>query len=145
MNEEYRRSYRAAEREAFWTLPRIAWATLAIALVIGAAGLLITAFLAPANVARETLRTHNIINNYEWFHDAAGQFTARTRQVAERRGWLEAETNVAEKIRLRTELGAISQACRDLVAQYNANATKSNRSLFMGRDVPINLDAGLCQ
>lgn len=145
MNEEYRRNYRAATREAFWTLPRIAWAAIVLAVIISVLGLLIAAFIAPANVARETLRTHNIINNYEWFHDAAGQFTARTRQVAERRGWLETETNAAEKIRLRTELGAISQACRDLVAQYNANATKSNRSLFMGRDVPTNLDAGLCQ
>lgn len=145
MNEEYRRNYREVQREGFWTLPRLTGAAIAIAVVLALAGLAIAVLTAPMNVARETLRTDNIINNYEWFHDASQQFTARTRQVAERQTWLAGEGEAGEKNRLRIELGAISQSCRELAARYNANAMKSNRSLFMGRNVPTNLDAGLCQ
>jgi hypothetical protein len=145
MNEEFRRSYKATEREAYWTMPRLASAAVVLAIFLVAAGLAIAMLTAPMNVARETLRTDNIINNYEWFHDASQQFTARTRQVAERQTWLAGEGEAGEKNRLRIELGAISQSCRELAARYNANAMKSNRSLFMGRNVPTNLDAGLCQ
>lgn len=145
MNEEFRRSYKATEREVYWTMPRLASAAVILAVFLVAAGLAIALLTAPMNVVRETLRTDNIINNYEWFHDASQQFTARTRQVAERQTWLAGEGEAGEKNRLRIELGAISQSCRELVARYNANAMKSNRSLFMGRNVPTNLDAGLCQ
>lgn len=141
---DYREGFRHARRETLWTLPRLVAVLGIVAIVIVVGGVLVGVITAPLGVVSKTVRPDNIINNYEWFHDAHGAYTARTRQVAERKTWLEAEKDEAERRRLRIELGAISQSCRDLAAQYNANAVKSNRALFMGKTLPLELNQELC-
>ena len=98
---------------------------------------------APSRVINKTLQTDNIINNYEWFHDAYGQYRARVSQIEQHKRFM-SEAEDSEKSRLRIELAAIQQSCRELSAQYNANATKSNRSIFMGQEAPESLSEQQC-
>lgn len=100
---------------------------------------------APARVISKTLETDNIISNYEFFHDAWNSIQARVNQKNSHKGFLALENDPAEKTRLRIELAAIQQSCRDLVAKYNANATKTNRSIFMGREAPAAIDPSSCE
>lgn len=100
---------------------------------------------APSRVVTRTLETDNIISNYEWFHDAFGNYKSRVAQVKAHRQTLAEATDPAEKTRLRIEINAISQACRELANRYNANATKTNKSIFMGREAPESLDSARCE
>lgn len=102
---------------------------------------------APGRVVTKTLDTNNIINNYEYFHDQLARFQSVTEQVKQYKGFYDAavkanSTNVAE---LQIDLGAIQQNCRNIANDYNANADKSNRNIFMGRDVPQSLDPSICE
>lgn len=142
---EYRGDFRAVEREVYWTLPRIAIGLAFAGLVFGAVGYTANILSAPARVISKTLETDNIINNYEWFHDAAGNFQAKTAQVRQFKGFEAAETNPAEKGRLRVDMAAIEQSCRELARRYNANSAKINRAIFKGTTTPETLNAGECE
>lgn len=100
---------------------------------------------APGRVVGKTLQTNNILTNYELFHDESKQFDARTAQIGEHRGFLATETDPAERTRLRMEMAAQQQSCRELVADYNANSLKLNRQLFKDRGLPPVLDAARCE
>lgn len=141
----YRKDYREIERDAFWMLPRVAVALVAISVLLGGATWLISLASQPARIVSKTFDADNAINNYEWFHDANGNYLARTSQVRQFKSLLAGEPDTQEKARLRIEMAAIQQSCRDLARRYNANATKSNRSIFMGRSLPEMLNAGECE
>lgn len=96
-------------------------------------------------VVEKTLDADNVINNYEYFHDAYGNYMAKVSQAKQFKKLLAAETDHDEQSRLRIDLAAIQQSCRDLAQRYNSNADKSNRSIFMGRDVPSSLNPGECE
>jgi len=149
MTRGYRDEYRAAERDVYWTLPRVIIGLVLISFALGAAGMAISLFTAPmrsvTGVVNKTLDPDNIINNYEWFHDAYGNFLAKQKQVIQYKEFLKAETDPTEKQRLRVDMAAVQQSCRDLGERYNANADKSNRSIFMGRDVPSQLNVDACE
>jgi len=104
-----------------------------------------TVATAPGRVISKTLETNNIINNYEWFHDAHGVYRARLAQVAQYKKFAANTTDQREKARIRIDLAGVQQSCRDLSAQYNANATKSNRSIFMGKTAPDRLPENACE
>lgn len=135
------------EEITFGTL--VKWGVLGVLLigVVGVVGSFVmtasSVATAPARVVSRTLETGNIINNYEWFHDANAQYRSRVAQAAEHKQMM-AATDSAERNRLSIELSAIRQSCRDLATRYNANATKSNRSIFMGRDAPETLSMEMC-
>lgn len=100
---------------------------------------------APGRVIGRTLETDNIINNYEWYHDAFGQYRSRLGQISDIRRQLDGVgDDRAERNRLNVDLGAVRQSCRDLATRYNANATKTNRAIFMGREAPESLNMGAC-
>lgn len=103
-----------------------------------------TVATAPGRVINRTLETDNIINNYEWFHDANAAYKTRVSQIQDFRSILKETSNEQEKSRIRTDVAAIRQSCRDLATRYNANATKSNRSIFMGRETPETLSMEAC-
>lgn len=84
----------------------------------------------PIGIASRTFNADNIIHNYEWFHDSDNAIRARVAQINAHKKLYDTETDVTERQRLRIELGAMQQTCRDLSAQYNANADKVNRDLF---------------
>lgn len=104
-----------------------------------------TVATAPSRVINKTLETNNILTNYELFHDESKQFEARVSQIAEQRGFFDKETDPAERSRLRMEMAAQQQSCRELVADYNANSLKLNRQLFKDRGLPPVLDASRCE
>lgn len=99
---------------------------------------------APSRVITKTMETNNIINNYEWFHDVNAQYKSRVAQINEYEGRNKIETDKTERNRLAVELSALRQTCRDLAVRYNANATKSNRSIFMGTETPETLSMEKC-
>lgn len=100
---------------------------------------------APGRVITRTMETNNIINNYEWFHDAHAQWRSRVAQIADLKRQVDSTTDDrAEKNRLNVDLGATRQSCRDLATRYNANAIKSNRSIFMGKEAPESLSMEAC-
>ena len=120
-------------------------ALIVLPVACGAYSIYSSVVTAPARVINKTLETSNILTNYEIFHDESKQFDARVAQVDEHRSFLAAETDPAERTRLRMEMAAQQQSCRELAADYNANSLKLNRQLFKDRGLPPVLDAGRCE
>lgn len=108
----------------------------------GAYSIYTSAVTAPSRVISKTLETDNIIFNYEWFFNVNSQFQSRLAQIKEYKTF---EGDEAEKYRLRTELGAMKQSCRELANNYNANSAKLNRAIFRSHNLPLVLDAALCE
>ncbi len=142
---QYRKDFREVESEAFWSLPRVAFLLFAAVVVFGGGGWVISVLSQPARVVSKTFDADNIINNYEYYRDAYGNFQARSAQVRQFKKLAADEGDQQERNRLRIEMAAIQQSCRDLARRYNANADKINRSIFMGTSVPANLNAGECE
>lgn len=117
---------------------------VALSFVFNMFGVLGTAVTAPGKVINKTLQTDNIIHNYEWFYDVNASYDARVKQVRQYEGFFTEETDRAERTRLRTEMAAMQQTCRDLATKYNANSEKMNRSIFKGWSLPHSLSMGDC-
>lgn len=130
------------------------WGVGGIALLVvgGVTVNLITAPFRVANIASnsavgvisKTLDANNVITRYEWFHDANGTFRTRISQIAMQKQAISGEKDGAERQRLGVELRGMSASCLRLANEYNANATKTNVSIFQGRDAPSTLDAQEC-
>lgn len=119
-----------------------------LALVAGGAFLLNVAtqpMRTVGGVMNRTFDADNVIAKYEWFHDAHGQYQSRVNQIASTRQMYTEEKDVAEKSRLRIELVAQRQSCRDIVTRYNANSVKTNVSIFQGREAPSSLNIQTCE
>ena len=121
------------------------WVIIAFAIVTGL-GIMVSIFgtigtvaTAPGKVLTKTLDANNIIQSYEWFFDVDAAYTARHAQVVQYKGFLITELDKNEKYRIRTELGAMQQTCRELATKYNANSQKMNKSIFKGWDLPNRL------
>lgn len=101
---------------------------------------------AVSGVVNKTLDPNNVIAKYEWFHDSYGVFKSRVNQIKVSKSDMEtSKGDSGEMARLRVELRAQQQSCRALAEQYNANATKTNQSIFMGREAPERLNPALCE
>lgn len=120
-------------------------AAIVLPVACGAYSVWSSVMTAPARVIDKTLQTNNILTNYELFHDESQNFTARVAQIQEQRGFLDKEADPAERSRLRMEMAAQQQSCRELAADYNANSQKLNRNLFKDRGLPPVLDVGQCE
>ena len=133
-----------AVRTEFWS-----WAfwIILVSVVLGGMGWLINLASVPGKIISKTMDADNIIYNYEWFHDYNAQYKSRINQISGQKGMIKdvGDLNTTEKIRLNQELQAIRQSCRDIVTRYNANATKTNRSIFMGKEAPEKLDITTCE
>lgn len=105
--------------------------------------------MAPAasavGVVEKTMNSDNVIRNYEWFYDASGAINARRAQINAHRNLATAETDKSERQRLMVELTGQQQSCRDLVASYNANASKVNRSIFKTDSTPASFPVTYCE
>lgn len=122
--------------------------TMIVAIVIAIGFVLRLVFAAPSaavGVVEKTLDPNNVITKYEWFYDTANKITARTAQIKAHRGLIQAEPNAAEKTRLNIELAGQQQSCRDMVAQYNANAGKANVSIFKTDTTPVAFSPLVCE
>jgi hypothetical protein len=141
----YRDDFRAAQREVYWSFPRIATAVVVGSLMLGTAGFVVNLASQPARIVSKTLDADNVINNYEMFHDMRANFLARKAQVDQFKKLLATETDQGEKIRLRMEMAAMQSSCRDLARKYTANSAKINRGLFRGDSLPESLNSGECE
>lgn len=104
-----------------------------------------TVVSAPSRVINKTLQTDNIIQSYEWFYDVNAAYDARLKQVNQFIELAANETDKSEQQRLRIDMTAIQQTCRDLATKYNANSEKMNKSIFKGWSLPDNLSMGDCK
>ena len=118
---------------------------IAVPVGLNAIGVFNSVATAPGRVINKTLETNNIIFNYERFFNVNANYKSRVAQIEEYRPLIVGETDPAEKARLRTELSAMKQSCRELANGYNADAGKMNRSLFRDRDLPEQLDVAACE
>lgn len=119
---------------------------LMVLAAVGGIGFTILNLMAqPGRVLQKTLDADNIIANYEWYFDANAQVSARVSQIAGHRSILAEATGDSEKNRLRIELAAIQQSCRDLTQRYNNNAMKLNDGLFRDWRLPKALDPSACE
>lgn len=142
---DYRRSYREVQSEYYWTLPRVVFALFIGMALLGTVGFVFNLLSQPARIVTKTFDADNVITKYEWFYDAHGNLQARVAQVRQFKDLTAKETDPSERNRLRIEMAAIQQSCRDLARRYNANAQKANQSIFMGSGVPSSFDAGQCE
>lgn len=120
-------------------------ALIVIPVGLNAIGVFNTVATAPGRVINKTLQTNNIIFNYERFFDVKANYDARVAQINEQKPLLDAEKDPAERSRLRIELSAMKQSCRELANGYNADAQKLNRSLFRDNKLPDQLDVTACE
>lgn len=126
------------------------WAVLglialgALAVVGNLVGTAASVATAPGRVITRTLGTDNIIASYERFRDLNTTFQARAAQVRQYKDLVSSEADPAEKRRLRIDVAAVQQSCRDIAAKYNADSAKMNKAIFR-HDAPETLDASLCE
>lgn len=113
------------------------------AVLIGGMSTVLSVVSAPGRVIQETLKTNNIINNYEMFFDLNAGYDRRVADIQSQRLMLEGATG-AELNRLKIELVGLQQTCRDLVARYNAASEKENRALFKANKLPESLEIATC-
>ncbi len=118
-----------------------------VALIIGVSAVnLVTSPLRTASgVVERTLDPANVLSTYERFHDTWKAFDARVAQINSTNKLLNSETDQAERRRFRIEMAAQQQSCRDIAAKYNSDAAKTNRSIFMGKEAPAQLDNSKCE
>lgn len=98
-----------------------------------------------AGVVDRTLDPDNMINNYEFFQNAYQNVEAKTHQIRAYHEEYSASTSDNQREMIRMEVAAVQQSCRDLVADYNANASKSNRNIFMSSNLPTNIAYEVCE
>lgn len=99
----------------------------------------------PAALVSKATDTTKMLQNYEWFYEAANNFTARTGQVRQFKSLLAGETDRAEQSRLRIDLAAVQQSCRELAAKYEAQSGKIHVGYLKSKDLPETLNAKDCE
>jgi hypothetical protein len=110
--------------------------------VLSTIGVVGTVATTGQRVINKTLDADNVINTYERFHDRWKAFESRKAQI---RSYASIDGETAEeRSRLRMEVQAMRQSCRDLAAVYNADSAKTNRSIFRGTEAPATLNMEDC-
>ncbi len=118
------------------------WGFIVLLIVLAAIAIKVIAF--PAAVVGKTLDANTAITKYEWFYDASNAINAKVLQVQSHKQLLNNATDPGEKSRVSIEVAGIQQSCRELVAQYNANASKVNVSIFKTAATPASFDLSIC-
>lgn len=117
---------------------------IGIPVVTGLIGTLNKVISTPGRVINKTLETDNVIQSYEWFYDVNASYDARTNQIKQYRDFMSNETDKDERYRMRTELAAMQDTCRQLATKYNANSEKMNKKIFKGWALPSTLSINYC-
>lgn len=128
----------------------VKWSLMGAAGIIGltvlgsAVGIITSPFRAVSGVVNRTMDSGNIVRTYELFHDRHNGYKARLAQIRQSASDLERETDAGERSRIRIELNAQRQNCRDIAAAYNADSEKTNRDIFRERGAPERLNMEEC-
>ena len=97
-------------------------------------------------VVEEMVDTKNVIyTNYEWFHDSFQAWGALLPRITQHPFFSTAKIDAMERNRLRVEMDAIQQTCRELVARYNSNSAKLTRAIFKEWSLPEELNPFSCE
>lgn len=125
----------------------VTYMLLAILSILGlfALNTFFTVASTPSRVIEKTLKTDNVISSYEWYFDTNASYQARVSQIRQFEKWLSGETDPNELRRLRTELGAMQQSCRELSTEYAANSSKLNKQFFKSKNLPETLNPETCE
>lgn len=99
----------------------------------------------PAALVSKATDTTKMLQNYEWFYEASNNFKARSAQVVTFKGLMLAETDKAERSRLRIDLAAMQQSCRELAAKYEAQSGKIHVGYLKSKSLPESLNAKECE
>jgi hypothetical protein len=121
-------------------------AGVALAAVVGLSYMFTAADVAtaPGRVVSQTVRTDNIIGNYEAFFDLKASYDGRTAQIKSLTAQLATETG-SDRRYTQTDLNGARQSCRSTALKYNADSQKLNRSAFKSSGLPETLDAAACE
>lgn len=119
---------------------------IAIAVILApTAAIMIGIISKPAALVSKATDTTKMLQNYEWFYEASNNFTARSAQVRQFKSLLASETEKSEQSRLRIDLAAVQQSCRDLVAKYEAQSGKLHVGYLKSKSLPESLNAKDCE
>lgn len=99
----------------------------------------------PAALVAKATDTTKMLQNYEWFYEAANNYDARVAQAHTFKGMLATETDPGEKQRLRVDLAAIQQSCRELAARYAAQSGKVHVGYLKSNSLPEVLNPKDCE
>jgi len=103
-------------------------------------------------VVEKTIDADNVIYNYEYFKDQYRAILAMDQKVQIAKDALDKFEKDAgprkdwdlrdkeEHSRLVSNVTGTENMKKDMVAQYNANASKVNRNIFMGKDTPQRIE-----
>lgn len=151
--QDYERGF---EERPFWTLGRVMFSLVVVLMVIGGFISVVNFVTNPvrqaARVINKTIDADNVIYNYEWFHRQHGDILAMEPKINEAALQLEAFQISAgprtdwefddkqEHARLSSILLGLRNQRSEMVQRYNAHAEMSNRSIFIGRDLPTHIN-----
>ena len=151
---DYRDDFRNAEREAGWTLGRaVKWiligglTPMAIGAIFGAINWGLGLASQPARIVTKTLDADNVLYNYEWFKrqwqsivaidrmigQAQESLNEMVRDAAGKPSTYQGDVAVAEQRRI---VQGLRNQRLNYIAEYNARAKMANRNIFMGHDLP---------
>lgn len=119
-----------------WKVIAFVMAACAVLVVLS----MVNTFLGAATgVTQRTLNPDNILAQYEKFHDRCAAIKRYETSLDTQKMLLEtAEGSEAERI--RANIGGLTAQRAGAIAQYNADATKSNVGIFQGRTLPQRLN-----
>lgn len=143
-------------KTAMGTAIKVGLGILAVVIVLGFVGGLVHIISAPAvqatRIMDKTIDADNVIYNYEWFHRQYGDLQAMTpkltnaeaaladfeRDAGPRSTW--AFDDKQEHARLASIVLGLKNQRAEIVQTYNAHAGMSNRSIFIGSDMPQHVE-----
>lgn len=121
------------------------WQIVALVILTPTALIGINILSKPAALVSKATDTTKMLQNYEWFYEASNNFKARVAQVATFKGLMTDETEKFERSRLRVDLAAVQQSCRELAAKYEAQSGKIHVGYLKSKSLPESLNAKECE
>jgi len=139
--EKYEKAYEKGPGALFW---KVFWPILGLVILFGGVGFVFGLFGSAAEVVEKTFDSDNIIYNYEWFHDKAGDLTAAENaiqitqesidqfkeDVGPRENWTFQDREQYNQ--LTTDLRGQKVHFEQLKADFRAASEKVNREIFKG-------------
>ena len=99
----------------------------------------------PAALVSKATDTTKMLQNYEWFYEAANNYNARVSQIISFKNILNETEDKGERSRLRVDLAGVQQSCRELAAKYAAQSGKLHVGYLKSNSLPESLNAKECE
>ena len=138
-----------SKRKVVWYIILIVIAFAVLSVFVTYVSMCSRVATAPARVANRVLDEDNIIQNYEWYHDAYNKCLAYDQQIGNalmaydshvKDMQRESYADKTEKARLNSIVLGLRNQRADLVKQYNSRSAQLTRNKFKGWSLPFNLE-----